>query len=274
MGKRPKKTLKSTENLPATHSAFDAKSMWHRGLEKLEESWVEEAVKSVNLSDEKTAATAMVMDLRSVDCRETTQDKLYMPLLTKPEYSNKRSLHDDCQLQAEKNELLVTPDAKIHLLLDDPSSSRAAMIYSIIMGVIIVTSVAGMVARALITDGGDFRSQSARKIWKVFESLFTITFMSELVVRFAVADALGTQTRIDFMKKPMNICDFLACLPYFFEGSDFAESQSIWAKTARLLRIARVLRIARLTQRIQVCGPMSAVFTVIWAIYLKQTTLK
>merc|ERR1719487_1263961 len=100
-----------------------------------------------------------------------------------------------------------------------------------------------MVARVLVTPNGNGKFETAlgRKVWKVFVSLFTIAFLSELVLRFAVCDAIGAPTaipRIEFVKQPMNIVDFLSCLPYFVEGSDIAESHSIFAKTARLLRIS------------------------------------
>lgn len=170
---------------------------------------------------------------------------------------------------------------KIHLLMDHPESSRTAAIFSMIMGAVIVLSVGTMFAKNLAHPHQSKElAAEERSYWRVAEASFTIIFLSELMVRFAVCDALGTMTRVQFLLKPLNVCDFLSCCPFLLEMV-FARSTDSghlgFLRVARLLRLSRLLRIARLGMRegasntsSNIFGPTAVILTIIWGIYLKE----
>mmetsp|Transcript_86455 Transcript_86455/g.136443 ORF Transcript_86455/g.136443 Transcript_86455/m.136443 type:complete len:117 (-) Transcript_86455:96-446(-) len=114
--------------------------------------------------------------------------------------------------------------------------------------------------------------------WRALECFFNFIFMSELMVRFAVATALGTQTYFDFLTKPLNICDMVAILPFFIELAVNEQQQGDVTvagllKVTRLMRLARVARLARLSRKSALLGPVAAIFTIIWGIYTKETSI-
>jgi len=136
------------------------------------------------------------------------------------------------------------------------------------MGLMIIVSVLTLVLEPLTDDG--HRSHTEEDVWKGFEIFFTALFTIELLVRFCVADALGTQTMGGFCRQPGNICDFVAILPFYVElavGQN--EDQFRLLRIARLMRLSRVIKIAKLANRSSLFGPVAMVLTVIWGIYLK-----
>jgi len=168
-----------------------------------------------------------------------------------------------------------TPDVKIHLLLDMPETSRPARIWGCFMGLVICASVTLMFCKSLWYPDENIPEDEIM-YWRVAEASFTLVFLGELMVRFAVCDALGNQTRVEFLLKPLNICDFAACLPFIVEliaGSRGGGQQNLsFLRGARLLRLSRLLRIARLGGRdgSSLFGPVSVILTIIWGIYLKE----
>ena len=86
-----------------------------------------------------------------------------------------------------------TPDVKLYLLLDDPSSSKAAAALAIVLGVTIIVSVASMFTKSLLHPKKQEPSGDEAMYWRVLETVVTVIFLTELMLRFAVADALGTQ---------------------------------------------------------------------------------
>lgn len=176
-----------------------------------------------------------------------------------------------------KSNLPDTPDARIHVLLEDPGSSWGAYLFSIFMGLCIISSVMVLFLKSLIseTDSQD-ASNTQKQAWKVLECFFTIVFLSEYVLRCAVCEALGNQTYKEFLMRPLNICDLMSILPFFMEMlvDDANVRAATLLKMSRLLRLARVARLARLSNsaRTAIFGPISAVFTIIWGIYLRSLT--
>jgi len=158
--------------------------------------------------------------------------------------------------------------AMIYFFVEEPKSSLAANYFSLVMGLMIIVSVLTLVLEPLTDDG--HRSHTEEDVWKGFEIFFTALFTIELLVRFCVADALGTQTMGGFCRQPGNICDFVAILPFYVElavGQN--EDQFRLLRIARLMRLSRVIKIAKLANRSSLFGPVAMVLTVIWGIYLK-----
>jgi len=159
---------------------------------------------------------------------------------------------------------------RLHLLLEEPTSSTAAQIIWLVMGVLIMISVFTMVLEPLVSPEGSVRDPTEDAVWGVVEAFFTAIFTIEYFLRLFVANAMGTQTVRQFVLQPTNICDLVAVLPFFIEkavggaGGGFRLLRII-----RLLRLTRITRIARLAKRHPLFGPIAMVLMVIWFIYLK-----
>jgi len=180
----------------------------------------------------------------------------------------------DSKAQEEEAEPLGMR-AHIHLLLENPGSSKAAEIIWMLMGLLIMLSVFVMVVQPLVSSDAEANQSDVEKgVWTSLEIFFTAIFTVEYVVRLCIANALGTQTTLGFVVKPSNICDAVAVLPFYIEllirsadGDGF-----MLLRIVRLLRLTRISRIAKLARRSPIFGPIAMVMVVIWFIYL--TTLK
>jgi len=167
-----------------------------------------------------------------------------------------------------------TPEARIYMLLEDPDSSYGAYLFSVFMAVNIIGCVVEMVIKSLISpDDSKITNGTEIQAYKVFEYWFTMVFVTDYLMRFVVSDALGTQTKRQFLFQPLNICDLISVLPFFIELvlKDGELRTASLLRVARLLRLARVARLARLARgsKTHIFGPVAAVFTIIWGIYLR-----
>jgi len=185
---------------------------------------------------------------------------------------------------AEKQRLAMAQNTcrgRLHLLLEVPSSSRAAKAVNFFTFAMIMCSVLTLFLEPLISeDSVDDEnkgqcSETDECTWLGLEIFFTTIFTLELVLRFLVADALGTQTKCGFIRLPSNILDFVAVLPFYVE----VVLHEVWSslrllrifrifRIFRLARLARFARLARLSSRMEITAPVSVVMVVIWGIYL------
>jgi Ca2+-binding EF-hand superfamily protein len=157
---------------------------------------------------------------------------------------------------------------RMYCLVEEPQSSRAAEALSLFMGTMIMASVFSLVLQPL-TQRQD-KPRLEEDVWFGLELFFTIVFTIELLVRWAVADAAGRQSKLGFFMVPSNICDLCAVVPYYVEAIlDDQEDQFKLLRVARLMRLSRVMRLAKLSNRSTLIGPVAMVLTVIWGIYLK-----
>jgi len=270
---------KAPKNLEALASAKEKVANRLKEIcRKLQMVGADVALKECDIHENDKEARKMVGDLRNTPSA-TANPKMF--LKTKLDKCNFDEEHRKSDERLHNDFLLKewtvpdTPDVKIHLLLDFPQSSRLATIWSLVMGVVIMLSVGMMFMKGIIYPTGEPMNLEEQTYWRVGEASFTLIFLSELTVRFAVADALGTQTRVEFCLKPLNICDFLACAPFVMEmaAGRAASSENLsFLRVARLLRLTRVLRIARLGGRDKaaILGPVAVIFTIIWGIYIKE----
>jgi len=158
---------------------------------------------------------------------------------------------------------------RMHLLLEEPSSSKAAEILFVVMGVFIMLSVFSMVVEPLLSPPGTVVTEVERQVWYGLEVFFTAVFTLEYVLRLSVCNALGTQTIFRFLIQPSNICDVVAILPFYIELLVSSDGEGFrLLRIVRLLRLTRITRIARLAKRNPLFGPIAMVMVVIWFIYL------
>jgi hypothetical protein len=159
--------------------------------------------------------------------------------------------------------------AHVHLLLEDPTSSKAAEILFIVMGVFIMLSVFTMVVEPVLSPPGTEISDVESQVWYVLEVFFTSVFTVEYVLRLFVCNALGTQTIFRWVIQPSNICDVVAILPFYIELLVSSDGEGFrLLRIVRLLRLTRITRIAKLAKRNPLFGPIAMVMVVIWFIYL------
>lgn len=147
----------------------------------------------------------------------------------------------DADGQGEEPQQALNWRQRLHLLMEDPESSRLARVISHSVLYTIILSIAGFVLQTL-PSMQDFIG------WDVIEAGSTVIFTVEYILRFAVCNAFGNQTRLAFVSAPMNVLDVLAILPYYVERT-LASLESIHAfrslRTARLIRIFRVFKLSK-----------------------------
>jgi MFS superfamily sulfate permease-like transporter/CRP-like cAMP-binding protein len=177
-------------------------------------------------------------------------------------------------LGQEAAEEHTTCAAKLHVFLAEPESSRCAKIISLVMTMLIFASVVTLVVQPIMTDQDTERPKEAteRMVWFVLDGFFTIAFSLEFILRFAVCNALGQQTRMGFLKQPLNIADMAAVVPWYIDLATMGNasaSEFRLLRIARLLRLARLVRLGRLANKYAVVAPIAVILVVIWGIFLK-----
>jgi len=174
------------------------------------------------------------------------------------------------QAKEEEEEAPSTCRARLHLLLEEPSSSRMANYISVVMGIMILVSVLTLFLEPLVSPPDQPISKVEKEVWYAFEFFFTVVFSLEFVLRLTVANALGKQTTLDFLKRPMNISDVVAILPFYVDQSlDLDQEEFRLFRIARLMRLARLVRLGRLAKKSATFAPIAVILTVIWGIYMQ-----
>lgn len=171
--------------------------------------------------------------------------------------------------------------ARTYLFLEDPQSSKAAGCWSVGMSVCICISVLTLVLEPLISPSDKKRSPTEEMVWKDLETTFTAIFTLEYLLRLSVADALGDQTWLDFVKAPMNICDITAVMPFYVDlllgtvqpkqDGEKKKSQDHFRlfRLIRLMRLARLVRLGRLAKKSAHLAPVAVIMVLIWGIFMK-----
>eukprot|EP00392_Amoebophrya_sp_AT5.2_P016902 g17210.t1 len=83
--------------------------------------------------------------------------------------------------------------------------------------------------------------------WFVIDGVIVMYFLLEYSLRLFVCNVFGG-SRLSFLVQPLNVCDFMAIVPYFaslFGGSKHLEVLKIF-RMARLLRLLMSMKIGRL----------------------------
>mmetsp|Transcript_1723 Transcript_1723/g.3188 ORF Transcript_1723/g.3188 Transcript_1723/m.3188 type:complete len:1472 (-) Transcript_1723:364-4779(-) len=198
---------------------------------------------------------------------------------------NLEALQDDLESFEERSTLDKATDfhdlplrQRIHLTMEEPTSSKYAYWTANVMAVFIMTSVASLFIRPIIEHGRDEDDigDTEETFWFIFEALLTGVFTVEYIIRVSVANAMGKQTTFKYIITPQNICDLAAIMPFYIELilGGFAQAFRLGKvvrviRVIRLLRLARVARVARLAKRTEVFAPIAMCLLVIWGIYMK-----
>mmetsp|Transcript_103888 Transcript_103888/g.300473 ORF Transcript_103888/g.300473 Transcript_103888/m.300473 type:complete len:1397 (-) Transcript_103888:30-4220(-) len=227
----------------------------------------------LNMRTMKSRSTA---DLGVDSLRSSTVDD---EDLVDPRLMFKHLKDEDTEQEEEEaapEALKPTCRRNVYLLLEDPTSSRAAQILWFFMGMFILVSVLVMVIHPLVSQDSwkqtkAWESTGEARVWWGFEAFVTVVFTIEYLLRLLVSDAMGTQTKLGFIIEPSNVCDLVAILPFYIEllVSDGTSSGYKMLRVVRLLRLTRITRISRLAKKHPLFGPVAMVMLVIWFIYLK-----
>ncbi len=153
---------------------------------------------------------------------------------------------------------------KIYMLLEEPNSSFAARFLSIAILSIILLSIVAIVGETIpdfmpsidnlgnrLT--GDVHFVIEKSAWKFVDILCTVVFSMEFGLRAwtcnapwsPLQDDKGEYTFPRFCKTPMNICDFAAITPLYFEII-FAGQGADFLRFLRIIRLVRLFRIFKL----------------------------
>jgi hypothetical protein len=134
----------------------------------------------------------------------------------------------------------------IWVTMEDPSSSRAAqLVAGLVMGMIIL-SCAAFVIQTL----PEYVEGSQDNVWNAIEDLCITVFTIEFALRFSTCPS-----KLQFVRQPLNIVDFLAILPFYLEL--VAGSAAGGSAIIRIIRLVRIFRIFKLSRYL----PWVRVFT-------------
>jgi len=127
----------------------------------------------------------------------------------------------------------------LHLLLNEPTSSRAASVYAYAMFAVIVVST---LTFCLETLPWYYEHNSNMNVWFFIEATCIAIFTVELALRFLVVP-----NKRQFFTSWLNIIDFVAIAPFFLEMSlQGAEIPGL--SVLRVTRLTRVLRLLKHSQ--------------------------
>jgi Ion transport protein len=124
-----------------------------------------------------------------------------------------------------------------YAFLTQPSSSRSAYIWSVLMTIVIVGSVLTLVLQTVYDLSS---SQSQVQAFFALELFFTVVFLSEYLSRIGACPNYNYLPRL--MAQPSWLLDFVAILPFFIELVAFETNTSSLA----VIRVIRLLRVFRL----------------------------
>lgn len=143
----------------------------------------------------------------------------------------------DSAAAAEDAKSEPTASEKIHLLLEEPSSSRAAYFVSTFILLCIVASSVCYIVETMPRFEHRFR-----QFWLDAELFFVIVFSVEYVLRFLTTPL----PKHRFVLSPMNMIDLIAIAPYYAQlAVMYVSMNSVWIPDLRIIRIVRLFRIFR-----------------------------
>ncbi|KAI8098735.1 uncharacterized protein BX664DRAFT_319452 [Halteromyces radiatus] len=124
----------------------------------------------------------------------------------------------------------------LYLLLEEPSSSRAAFCTNVVVSFLIVSSAVMTTIETIPT----FRSAESNRVWFHLESTMVALFTLEYILRlFAHSDSLQMLKR--FVIAPISIIDFISIVPFYIEV--IAQRDTTYEFRFTILRLFRLLRL-------------------------------
>ena len=150
--------------------------------------------------------------------------------------------------------------AKFRICCESPMSSKGAMVFHTLFGIIILLSLLCMCGETLNHDGKLNESNLEPHTYKVIELIFTCIFAIDLVFRALVADRYFIKRRYPdrleshapFFRDVLNLMDFLSILPLPIDVIINSLDPGVpITKAVRLLSVFRVLRIFKVTRHFE-----------------------
>lgn len=143
-------------------------------------------------------------------------------------------------------------------LLEEPTTSMAAKVVSIVVLVCIIISTVNIILESLPSMDPN-RSGTKDHYWRLFviESFCIFVFSVEYSLRlWAVA---AHESRLAWMRQPMNLIDLIAILPFFIDLAmliaDAGEGGALKIlRLFRLIRIFRIFKLSRYSENVQMCA--------------------
>lgn len=237
--------------------------------------WVNPASKKVDLSELATEILAVLPRLRpdeqaavesSVALRRIgteEKEKIAGKVLS---FGRNIDVEDIAKLQ--QNSWRV----RVHLFLEDPSSSHAANMFS----TFVIWCIIAALSCVILEEVKEVNNAVPGEVWLALEIFFTFVFSVEYIGRVVTCNALGKETVTNYVLKPMNILDLIALLPLYVQ----AMFKYMLPEESRLLRVSRLMRLVRIfgrlsrlghaSSRISLLAPIALILSIVWGIYYKE----
>lgn len=133
---------------------------------------------------------------------------------------------------------------------EQPASSTAAYLWSILILLLILVSTISMLVATL----PEYDNDSSQQDFFVVESVCIAIFTLELLIRL-----FGWEFSVNYLKEPMNLIDLAAILPYYIDlaiklsagdtpGNKESGSDTDLTRVLRLFRLVRVFRVFKLSR--------------------------
>ena len=155
---------------------------------------------------------------------------------------------------------MVSSRAQLRICCESPMSSKGAMVFHTLFGMVIMLSLVFMSGETLNHNGVVFAGNMKPHEYKLMEMLFTFLFTGDLLFRAGVADRFLIKRRypdhleshLPFFRDVLNWFDFLSILPLPIDYAvSLAYKGSTVPKFIRLLSVFRVLRIFKVTRHFE-----------------------
>jgi len=142
-------------------------------------------------------------------------------------------------LSSGSSELLnLTVAQQIHLLVEEPESSRLAKLWS----QFIIYSIAISITSFVLSSVNELQDTI---LWFLVDICSFVIFTFEYVVRLLVCNAFGDVTRCQFLRAPGNVVDLMSIVPVFL----FEDVQAVKPfKVFRAVRLVRIFRVFKLSK--------------------------
>ncbi|CAO3645967.1 unnamed protein product [Cunninghamella blakesleeana] len=131
---------------------------------------------------------------------------------------------------------LTEDEISLYLLLEEPSSSRAAFWTNVVVSFLIVSSAIMTTIETIPA----FRSAESNRVWFHLESTMVALFTLEYLLRlFAHSDSFIMLK--NFVLAPISIIDFISIVPFYIEV--IAQRDTTYEFRFTILRLFRLLRL-------------------------------
>ncbi|PFX25702.1 potassium voltage-gated channel protein Shal-like [Stylophora pistillata] len=146
---------------------------------------------------------------------------------------------------------LRTTREKLWELLTNSKSSKESKAFGFLFGAVVLLNISAIVAETVPTESGQNHGEAHRNIFLGLDSFCVGIFTIEFTARLYAAPH-----RLDFVRDPSNIIDFLGIIPYYIAVVECAVKSNnpvlgFVVTVFRMFRVFRVTKLARHSERFQ-----------------------